>query len=213
MQYYKQYGTRGLIVTQTNKPLIISLLGQARSGKDYTATELKTYFEFLGKSVELMHYASPMKRIISTIFDVSLFDLEMYKNEPESYTVAINNYRDIDSVTNFRRILQLFGNEAMKTEFGNNVWADLMNANITKSSADIIIIPDLRFLAETSVVQSDVTIRIINEAIIHEKSTHASETEMDGYRTTYTLNNTNYCLTKQYIADLANLILTNTKEA
>lgn len=52
-------------------PLIIQLLGLARSGKDWTATQLKTYFESQGKSVEIMSYQIGQVRN-----DLSKFDQE-----------------------------------------------------------------------------------------------------------------------------------------
>lgn len=190
---------------------VIQLLGQARSGKDWTAEQLKAYFESQGKSVEVMSYAGPMKRIISTIFDISLEELDTYKNCPLEYVVDITQLSDFKVPTDihntdFRRILQLFGNEAMKTEFGNSVWADLMATNIAKSSADVVIIPDCRFHAELQAFPEAVTVRVINHALPAPMQ-HASELELLNYQTSYTLNNTNQSATEQDIAELAKEIL------
>ena len=192
------------------KPLVIQLLGFARSGKDWTASQLKAYFESQGKSVEIMSYAAPMKRIAATLFDITLEQLDNYKNHPLEYVIDITQLSefkvpvDIHN-TNFRRFLQLLGNDAIKPIFGDNVWAKLAKANIDKSTADIIIIPDCRFTIELNEV-GGTTVRIINNSLPPPMN-HPSELELLNYVTHYSLDNTDHSLTSEDIETIAQRIL------
>ena len=192
------------------KPLVIQLLGQARSGKDWTASQLKAYFESQGKSVEIMSYAAPMKRIAATLFDITLEQLDNYKNYPLEYIIDITQISefkvpvDIHN-TNFRRFLQLLGNDAIKPEFGDDVWAKLAKANIDKSTADIIIIPDCRFTIELNEV-GGTTVRIVNNSLPPPMN-HPSELELLDYVTHYSLDNTDHSLTSEDIETIAQRIL------
>ena len=192
------------------KPLVIQLLGFARAGKDWTASQFKAYFESQGKSVEIMSYAAPMKRIAATLFDITLEQLDKYKNHPLEYVIDITQLSefkvpvDIHN-TNFRRFLQLLGNDAIKPIFGDNVWAKLAKANIDKSTADIIIIPDCRFTVELSEV-GGTTVRIVNNSLPPPMN-HPSELELLNYVTHYSLDNTDHSLTSEDIETIAQRIL------
>ena len=192
------------------KPLVIQLLGFARAGKDWTASKLKAYFESQGKSVEIMSYAAPMKRIAATLFDITLEQLDNYKNHPLEYVIDITQLSefkvpvDIHN-TNFRRFLQLLGNDAIKPIFGDNVWAKLAKANIDKSTADIIIMPDCRFSVELNEV-GGTTVRIVNNSLPPPMN-HPSELELLNYVTHYSLDNTDHSLTSEDIETIAQRIL------
>ena len=192
------------------KPLVIQLLGFARSGKDWTASQLKAYFESQGKSVEIMSYAAPMKRIAATLFDITLEQLDNYKNHPLEYVIDITQLSefkvpvDIHN-TDFRRFLQLLGNDAIKPIFGDDVWAKLAKANIDKSTADIIIIPDCRFTVELNEV-GGTTVRIVNNSLPPPMN-HPSELELLNYVTHYSLDNTDHSLTSEDIETIAQRIL------
>lgn len=195
--------------------LIIQLLGQARSGKDFTATQFKAYFESQGKSVEIMSYAAPMKRIAAELFGISLDQLDDFKNRSDKVSIEVyDNENILDKTspsfqleTNFRTFLQRLGNQAMKPEFGNDVWVKLMQDNIDKSSADIIIIPDCRFNVELEAV-GGVTVRVVNHSLPPPMN-HVSELELLHYATMYSINNTNYSVTSDDIANLAKRILSD----
>lgn len=192
------------------KPLVIQILGFARAGKDWTASQFKAYFESQGKSVEIMSYAAPMKRIAATLFDITLEQLDNYKNHPLEYVIDITQLSefkvpvDIHN-TNFRRFLQLLGNDAIKPEFGDDVWAKLAKANIDKSTADIIIMPDCRFTVELSEV-GGTTVRIVNNSLPPPMN-HPSELELLNYVTHYSLDNTDHSLTSEDIETIAQRIL------
>ena len=187
------------------KPLIIQLLGQARSGKDWTASQLKAYFESQGKSVEIMSYAAPMKRIAATLFGISLEQLDVAKNNPATYPIYCGEYGRDYLETDFRQFLQRLGNDAIKPEFGDDVWAKLAKANIDKSTEDIIIIPDCRFTVELNEV-GGITVRIVNNSLPPPMK-HPSELELLNYVTHYSLDNTDHSLTSEDIETIAQRIL------
>ena len=198
--------------SSNSQPLIIQLLGQARSGKDFTATQLKLYYESIGKSVEILSYAAPMKQIAATLFGISLEQLDDFKNRDRQVSIEVYDhnkdtqfYRDsIEIDINFREFLQRLGNEAIKPLFGDAVWANLMQQAISKSSADIIIIPDCRFTVELQTI-GGITIRVLNSALPAPMQ-HASELELANTICMYMLDNTNYQATSADIAHLANQI-------
>lgn len=195
------------------KPLVIQLLGQARSGKDWTASQLKAYFESQGKSVEIMSYAAPMKRIAAKLFGISLEQLDDFKNRSDKVSIEVyDNENILDKTspsfqleTNFRTFLQRLGNDAIKPEFGDDVWAKLAKANIDKSTADIIIIPDCRFTVELNAI-GGITVRVNNHSLPAPMN-HPSELELLNYLTHYSLDNTDYSLTSEDIETIAQRIL------
>lgn len=194
------------MTANNHQPLVIQLLGQARSGKDWTAAQLKLYYESVGKSVKILSYAAPMKQIAATLFDITLGQLDDFKNQPINYPVTIlSRYYGKSIVdTDMRIFLQRLGNEAIKPIFGDAVWANLMQSAISKSSADIIIIPDCRFSVELNVI-GGTTIRVIN-ASLPEPMAHASELELADFDTDFVLDNTKCQATPADIAELANRV-------
>jgi len=189
------------------KPLVIQLLGQARAGKDFTALQLQQYFQSLGLTVEIKSYAAPMKRIAAALFDITLEELDTYKNSTELFALYIADRYDgaIECSLDLRVFLQRLGNDAVKPEFGNSVWADLMRQEISKSTADVIIISDCRFMTEIEAFPEAVTLRIFN-GNLPPPMNHASELELLNLPTTYTLDNTDYSKTLSNISKLAKQI-------
>ena len=195
------------------KPLVIQLLGQARSGKDWTAAQLKAYFESQGKSVEIMSYAAPMKRIAAGLFRISLDTLDDFKNRSDNVSIEVYDdmvKTDITSTcfqfnTNFREILQRLGNEAMKPEFGDDVWAQLALKNIKESTSNVIIMSDCRFNVELEAI-GGITVRVNNHSLPAPMN-HPSELELREHAAMYSLDNTNYRLTDEEIADLVKRII------
>jgi len=180
---------------------IILINGKKRSGKDYTAEMLQDVIIADGKSCEIMSFAAPLKRIIAKTFGITLNELENYKNDTEKYNYLIQSKEENNSITilkngNFRKILQIFGTEAMKEEFGEDVWVKLLYKQVDESYADYIIITDFRFNIEYK--DDSITLKIKNDDM-EDNDTHASETELNDFNFDYVLDNTGYKLTKDDI--------------
>lgn len=153
---------------------IILINGKKRAGKDYVANILK---EKLG-NCEIMHYADALKQIISETFEISLEELENYKNE--NVEITFNGKR-----TTFRRILQCFATEAIKPVFGNDIWKQIVLKNMENSNAEYIIIPDFRFPEEY--IENSFTVKVLGG---DANDTHISESALNNFKFDYIIDNT-----------------------
>lgn len=171
---------------------LILVNGKKRSGKDYFAKMLQSEFAKVGKTADVMSFAEPIKEIIAETFDISLQDLDDYKNQARACGIShskMDGY-EFEKLTDFRLILQKFGTEAMKKWFGEDVWVRLLSERAYKSKADFIIVPDFRFLTED--VPGAITVKIKNADVDNSGDTHRSETELNDFAFMYTFDNTGY---------------------
>ena len=140
---------------------LILINGLPRAGKDTTADFIVD--DFLA---DKLSFATPLKSIIANSFGITIKELEEYKNNPEEFGVEIiehqnNQHPETIKRTDFREILQLFGTEGMKPEFGNDVWSDLLYNKVLKSQNDLIVVPDYRFMCEYKPQEGIDIIRIL----------------------------------------------------
>lgn len=176
--------------------VIIQIGGFKRSGKDTISKMIANHYQSSGKLVDIFHYAYPLKQIAASIFDISLEQLDEFKNN-KTELYRFNTYEEPCKVTDFREILMKIGNEAIKPVFGSDVWQKIMLEKIEKSEADIIIIPDFRFAVEH--IPNAVTIRINNSDIINDTD-HPSETELIDFDFDMSIDNTNYSQNQEEIS-------------
>ena len=153
---------------------IILINGKKRAGKDYVAKILK---EKLG-NCEIMHYADALKQIISETFEISLEELDNYKNE--NVEIIFNNRK-----TTFRRILQCFATEAIKPVFGNNIWKRIVLEKIKETNVEYIIIPDFRFPEEY--IAGSYTVKVLGG---EQLDSHISEHALNNFKFDYIIDNT-----------------------
>ena len=153
---------------------IILINGKKRAGKDYVAKILK---EKLG-NCEIFHYADSMKQIIADTFEISLEELENFKNE--NVEITFNGKR-----TTFRRILQCFATEACKKIFGKDIWKQIVLNKMENSSAEYIIIPDFRFPEEY--IEDSLTVKVLGG---DTNDTHISESALNNFKFDYIIDNT-----------------------
>lgn len=180
---------------------VFLLNGAARSGKDTVANIMRKELEAKGKSIEVLSFAEPLKQIIAKTFDISLGELEIYKNKTDKFTLSLlqegKNTSEIINQTNFRKILQRFGTEGMKTIFGESVWVDLINDKIKKSNAEYFIISDFRFQIEAKTILN-LSNRDIAECYFFyvdsdmstiSENLHSSEKDLDTFTFDYYIHN------------------------
>lgn len=161
---------------------IVLINGKKRHGKDFLAEKLRSLLVQQNKTVEIMSFAGPIKGLVSTVFDIGLDELDDYKNDETGIYNACG-----EEVSNFRKVLQRLGTEAMPIYFGKNVWVDLLKSEADKSNADIILVPDFRFPNEH--IEGALTVKIFNDDII-STDTHASENSLNDFVFDIVINNT-----------------------
>lgn len=171
---------------------VILISGKKRAGKDTVAQMIVEQLEG-AYSVSRLSFAEPMKEILANTFDVKLGDLEDYKNKPKDYPIVVMHLELVESFelsTDFRKILQRFGTEAMKKQFGDDVWSELLYKKI---NSDITVVSDWRFKSELKFLKKQPDVKVITVRVnrvgqvVHDE--HISEKDLDGVRTDYILNN------------------------
>lgn len=174
---------------------IIQIGGFKRSGKDTISQMIANHYQSSGKLVDIFHYADPIKEHVCKLFNISLEQLDEFKNSKKELW-SFDNYDNAYKVTDFRDILTSTG-DSFKSIFGDDIFLRLMWEKIEKSEADIIIIPDFRFTVEH--ILNAVTIRIINNDITNDTD-HPSETELIDFDFDMSIDNTNYSQNQEEIS-------------
>jgi len=174
-------------VKEMKEMKIILINGKKRSGKDYFAKLLQDELYKNKKTSCIMGFADPIKEIISKTLNISLSDLDTFKNTKEKIIVQKNGFQEI---TDFRQVLQTFGTEAMKPIFGEGVWVKLFLSRAHSSHVDFVIVPDFRFISEEI---SEITVKIRNDEIDYAcEDSHTSENELNDFKFKYTIDNSGY---------------------
>lgn len=172
---------------------VILIKGAKRSGKDTTAEIMLRLMQCY--SATRLSFAEPMKEILADTFCVSLGTIETVKNEDTTHPILCearptggNHY--IRFHTNMRQILQRFGTEAMKKQFGDDVWAELL---YNKIHSDITIVSDWRFKSELNYLKYKEDVKVITIAVIREgqvnNDNHISERDLDDVKCDFELIN------------------------
>lgn len=199
---------------------LILINGLKRSGKDYSAELLE---EIIG-NIGVVSFAAPFKEIIADTFNISLEDLDDFKNDnTELYLrkAELDGYSH-NALTNFRVILQRFGSEAMKKQFGDDVWAVKGIQSAMEKENTWVIIPDFRFIVEyeEALKQSKQkgfklnTIHIFNDDL-PPADLHPSERELsdNNFRYDYEVDNTGRPDNiKEVLSDIVKNIMLENKE-
>lgn len=179
------------------KKKVILLAGPARSGKDTIAKMIQ---KETSKS-EILSFAGPLKQIIASTFDISLEDLDFYKNKSDKFILNLSEEEksnfNVNWGTNFRQILQRFGTEGMKPVFGDGVWADIACKKIKESNNEVFIIPDFRFQIEANtvleLVNNDIAnvyfLNIYSDMCTITDNQHISEKDLENFEFDETINN------------------------
>ena len=136
-----------------------------------------------------------MKEILADTFCVSIGTIETVKNEASTHPILCearptggNHY--IRFHTDMRQILQRFGTEAMKKQFGDDVWVELAYKKI---NSDITVISDWRFKSELEYLKKQGDLKVITIQVIRQgqenTDTHISERDLDDVKCDFVLEN------------------------
>lgn len=149
------------------RPVIITLSGKARHGKDTAAQMLEEKLSAQGKRVLNIRYADYLKFIVANYFGGS------YDRTPEN-----------------RSRWQHFGTEIVRAR-DEHFWVDTVIRLVTVLSDrfDYVLIPDVRFPNEiTRWQEAGYTVRTLHVTrvgfendLTAEQRAHASETALDGF--------------------------------
>jgi len=166
---------------------VILVSGYKRSGKDFVSSLLQGSLD----SSVLYSLAKPLKDIIAKTFNISLENLEHYKNVGEHiFTHTEAKKENGEPITDFRSVLQIFGSEAMKKWFGDSVWVDVFLKQ--KFEEDTIIITDWRFPVEYEKIKDKfsrvITVRVEDKNIINTDM-HSSETAIEDFLVDFRIDN------------------------
>lgn len=150
--------------------LIIGISGKKRSGKNTVADFIEDQLE--DKKVVQLAFADELKNEVAEACGVSRDFIEMHK--------------DI-----FRPMLQWWGTDFRRKLFGENYWVDKILYKITQLSleTDVVIITDVRFQNEASMVQKSHGMIIRIERKQEKEDNHPSEIALDGYMFDNVINN------------------------
>lgn len=182
---------------------VLSLNGLPRSGKDVNADYLVKKHGY-----QKMAFADELKNIICRTFEITREQLDEYKNNPYQYKIMVENIDtgNVVVITNFRKLLQLFGTEGMKPAFGESVWADIVYKKIEESEHDKFVISDFRFLCEYKQPEgiNNLPVLITDDRELPTEG-HASDVELyqNDFEFKYIINNPK---TKEYFKNIDNTI-------
>ena len=170
---------------------VIMIGGKKRTGKGSGTEYLKKLYATQGLTVDVISIASTVKEIVAELFDISVENLDKYKNSPNQYWIEVMDKGQLTlSQTDFRRILQLLGTDIRNKSLGQNFWVRVAVDKITASKADIVLIDDWRFPFEyEEILKVFPTKTLITFRDTGTKDTHESETALDDFIADYTIRN------------------------
>ena len=179
-----------------DKPILIGLLGQAGSGKDTVADLFCREAEPSSSIVQKIALADPLKRFCAEVFDwpqeILYGPSELRNKEDPRYK---RNSEEGPPYLTARWALQRLGTEWGRDMYPD-IWIDTGIRTWRKSTADVCIITDVRFVNEAAKIYQEgglvwrITRPTLTKAAFAQ---HASEQEMlspamDRY-VTYEINN------------------------
>jgi len=160
--------------------MIILISGKKRSGKDYVANLLHQKIT----NSKVIAFADKMKEILSISLNIPIEELNEYKNKNKGLYVH-SGCLEFTLLTDFRKLLQNFGTDAMQKVFGKNVWTDLV---LKEYDGNPLIISDLRFKHEYNNLKHLNPYTILVEGG-DNSDTHISEHDLDNFDFNFVINN------------------------
>jgi hypothetical protein len=165
---------------------LIGISGKKQSGKDYVAD----LFMKLNGPAGMKHaFATEVKKEVAAALGITVE--QIYQNK------AL-----------YRPILQWWGTEWRRNNFGDDYWIKKWEAayrTARKLSKALIIAPDVRFPNEYATIKAHdgLLIRVVpvNQPMTAEPDYHPSETSLDNYMFDYTITNdfTDYAATLEQV--------------
>lgn len=146
--------------------LVVGISGKKRHGKDTLANAILESATKKCITAARVCFADPLKREVAAFLNISLEELEALKNEPQSSE---------------RLILQGVGQSRMREN--PNYWVEKWLDAVFESSAQVIVVPDLRYRHEVKAIKRyrDHELIRVNRIGLSDDDDHPSETALDNY--------------------------------
>ena len=165
--------------------MIIGLTGQLQSGKDTVADHLVENYGFIK-----LGFADSLKEAVATLFDMSVEQVDRYKDDGVTCYWAGPKEWPLVSKTlgiNMRAILQRMGTEVGRELFGSNFWVEMLERKLGANGN--YVIKDVRFKNESEAVYlwGGEMWRVLRPGF--EGDTHASEIEQQSLRVDMEISN------------------------
>lgn len=122
------------------KPSIIALTGNRGAGKTYLAREIA---EYTLEDVEVLPFADGLKAGLAAMFPWLTYE-QLYGRHKESF--------DPGMATTPRRALQTLGTEWARSILGRDTWVRRWLYVYERSTADVVLVDDVRFENEAQVL-------------------------------------------------------------
>ena len=137
-------------ICEQKNQYIIGITGKMGCGKDTVAEFIKCAFAH----TEIIPFAKPLKDMMIEYFGMTHDDVYTQKGK--------ESFNPFWGMTN-REALQKVGTECFRNNFHPDTWLKLMELNIRKSNAKVIVVPDVRFEKEFELLRNlgGATIKII----------------------------------------------------
>lgn len=153
-------------------PPYIGLHGVKNAGKDTIFERLR---ELAGPSVVRFSVADPLKDSVSALFDISLDEIEVLKNDPDAKVKIVakgeparmsgGHMARYPSTMSFRRFLEKYGTESHRDQFGDDFWLNLWRVGAQRMHMDAGgTQPWLHLTGDHQITVVNTSVRFENEA-------------------------------------------------
>ena len=120
---------------------IIAMIGVSGAGKTYHAEEMKRNYEKEGVYCELIYFADSLREILWNTLGWTP------KDEKEYELFKRCEFSIMGNKTTGREMLQKLGTESLRA-YDQDIWLKMLLKKVETSTAEVIIIPDCRFVNE-----------------------------------------------------------------
>ena len=148
---------------------IIGIAGHMRSGKDTAGNYIVDNYGFTK-----LNFADELKQHVYLLNPVVYKEHRLQELVNEyGWDYAKEHFPEI------RRLLQVYGTEIVRDNFGENVWVDLLFRKAEKYKIEKLVIADVRFPNELeSVLERGGILIKVKSAANKSHDTHASEQDL-----------------------------------
>lgn len=140
--------------------ILIGISGRKGSGKDAVCQRIMVHHP----SAKRIAFGDAVKEDVCRMLMISLNTLESNKEL-------------------YRPFLQWYGTDYMRKKFGEDIWLRRWSSKVAQSDAQIVIVPDVRFVNELELIRnSNGFVLKVERPSMMADDKHISETALDSFR-------------------------------